>query len=38
MKFSSNKIEVIKSILEEHCRKTSTSKRLRVEKYKRKKY
>ena len=38
MKFASNKIEVIKSIPEEHCRKASTSKRLRVKKYKRKEY
>ena len=38
IKFASNKIEVIKLILEEHCRKTSATKRLRVKKYKWKEY
>ena len=33
-KLVSNKIEVMKSIPEEHCRKTSTSKNLKVEMYK----
>ena len=37
-KFVSNKIEVMKSIPEEHCRKNINIKELKVEKYKRKEH